>query len=298
MADLQLHATKEGTAHQQRLSLRHRAWRTSIRHPTAVISTLLLAFLVLSALFAPYLTRHEPNRLSVRNAYLPPGSQGHLLGTDDLGRDVLSRLVYGGRVSLAIAGTSALGAGIIGMLVGLGAGYLRRIDTPLMLLMDGLMAFPTIVLALVVVAIAGRSQANVVLALILVFGPGIARVIRSSVLVLREFAYVEAAQSLGMSASRVMLRHLLPNTLAPWLVQVTLVLAYALLTEAGLSFLGLGGNTQHPSWGGMISEARLNLTRAPWLTLYPGIAIAVTVLAVNILADALRDRLDPRMRGS
>ena len=273
-----------------------RAWRSARRNPLATLSAIVLVAIVLATLFAPALTDHDPNRMNVRGAYLPPGSPGHLLGTDDLGRDLWSRLIYGGRVSLTIAVASAAGAGLIGMVVGLLAGYIRRLDTILMLFMDGLMAFPSIVLALVVVAVAGRSQANVVLALVIVFGPRIARVVRSSVLVLRELAYVEAAQSLGASKARVMRQHLLPNALAPWLVQVTLILAFALLTEAGLSVLGLGGNTQHPSWGGMISEARLILARAPWLTLYPGIAIAVTVLAVNILADELRDRLDPRLR--
>jgi peptide/nickel transport system permease protein len=273
-----------------------RLWRSVAKNPLATLSTFLLVAIVLAALFAPYLTEHDPTRLRVRNAFLPPGTPGHLLGTDDLGRDVFSRLLYGARTSLAISLAAAVGAGVIGMLIGLVAGYVRRLDTPLMLVMDGLMAFPSIVLALVVVAVAGRSQANVAIALVIVFGPPIARVVRSSVLVLREMQYVEAAQSLGVSTLRVMARHLLPNALAPWLVQVTLILAFALLTEAGLSFLGLGGNTQHPSWGGMISEARLNLARAPWLTLYPGIAIAVTVLAVNIMADELRDRLDPRLR--
>jgi peptide/nickel transport system permease protein len=281
---------------RRRRTFAARAWRGARRNPLATLSAVVLLLVVLATLFAPGLTDHDPNRMNVRRAYLPPGSPGHPLGTDDLGRDLWSRLVYGGRVSLTIAVASAVGAGLIGMAVGLIAGYLRRLDTLLMLFMDGLMAFPSIVLALVVVAVAGRSQANVVLALVIVFGPRIARVVRSSVLVLRELAYVEAAQGLGASKVRVMLRHLFPNALAPWLVQVTLILAFALLTEAGLSFLGLGGNTQHPSWGGMISEARLILARAPWLTLYPGIAIAVTVLAVNILADELRDRLDPRLR--
>jgi len=279
-----------------RRSLATRVWRSVRRNPLATLSAVVLLAIVVATLFAPWLTDHDPNRMNVRRAYLPPGSPGHPLGTDDLGRDLWSRLVFGGRVSLSIAVASAVGAGLIGMIVGLIAGYIRRLDTFLMLFMDGLMAFPSIVLALVVVAVAGRSQANVVLALVIVFGPRIARVVRSSVLVLRELAYVEAAQSLGAGKVRVMLRHLFPNALAPWLVQVTLILAFALLTEAGLSFLGLGGNTQHPSWGGMISEARLILARAPWLTLYPGIAIAVTVLAVNILADELRDRLDPRLR--
>ncbi len=279
-----------------RRSRASRVWRSVRRNPLATLSAIVLLAVVVATIFAPWLTDHDPNRMSVRNAYLPPGSPGHPLGTDDLGRDLWSRLVFGGRVSLSIAVAAAVGAGIIGMVVGLVAGYIRRLDTFLMLFMDGLMAFPSIVLALVVVAVAGRSQANVVLALVIVFGPRIARVVRSSVLVLRELAYVEAAQSLGANKVRVMLRHLFPNALAPWLVQVTLILAFALLTEAGLSFLGLGGNTQHPSWGGMISEARLILARAPWLTLYPGIAIAVTVLAVNILADELRDRLDPRLR--
>jgi peptide/nickel transport system permease protein len=246
-----------------RTSRLRRAWRSLSRNPLATLSTIVLVAIVLAAIFAPYLTDHDPNRLRVRNAYMPPGTPGHPLGTDDLGRDVWSRLLFGTRTSLSISVAAALGAGVVGMLVGLVAGYIRSLDTPLMLLMDGLMAFPSIVLALVVVAVAGRSQTNVAIALIIVFGPPIARVVRSSVLVLREMQYVEAAQSLGVSSNRIMLRHLLPNALAPWLVQVTLILAFALLTEAGLSFLGLGGGTQHPSWGGMISEARLNLARAP-----------------------------------
>ncbi len=280
-----------------RRNLRQRLWHSATRNVLASLSLVALVLIVLSTFLAPLLTDFDPNRLNVRSAFLSPGEEGHLLGTDDLGRDLWSRLVYGGRVSLSIAGASALGAGIFGMIVGLSAGYLRRLDTVIMLFMDGLMAFPSILLALVVVAVLGRSQLNVVMALVIVFGPRISRIVRSSVLVLRELAYVEAAQGMGVPTWRIMLRHLLPNALAPWLVQVTLILAFALLTEAGLSFLGLGGNTQHPSWGGIISEARIELARAPWLTLYPGIAIALTVLAVNILADELRDRLDPRLRG-
>jgi peptide/nickel transport system permease protein len=274
-----------------------RIWRGARRNPLAAVSLIVLLLIVLAAVFAPFLTEHDPNRLNVRRAFLPPGSPGHPLGTDDLGRDLLSRLMFGARVSLAIAGSSAIGAGILGLIVGIVAGYIRRLDTPLMLLMDGLMAFPSIVLALVVVAVVGRSELNVGIALIVVFTPRIARVVRSSVLVVRELAFVEAAESLGVPAWRIMANHLLPNSLAPWLVQVTLILAFALLTEASLSFLGLSGSTQHPSWGGMISEARLVLARGPWITLYPGLAIAATVLAVNLLADELRDRLDPRLRG-
>lgn len=293
--------TSETMAVHGRQPMRRRRWgrmvRGAARNPTVTLSGLVLLSIVLSALLAPFLTDFEPNRLNVRSAFVAPGEAVHLLGTDGLGRDLFSRLLYGGRMSLAIAGASALGAGVIGMLVGLTAGYVRRLDNLLMLIMDGLMAFPSIMLALVVVAVFGRSQANIVVALVIVFGPRIARVVRSSVLVMRELAFVEAAQSLGVPAWRIMLRHLLPNAVAPWLVQVTLMMALALLTEAGLSFLGVGGNTQSPSWGGIIAEGRTDLARAPWQTLYPGIAIAATVLTINILADALRDRLDPRLRG-
>lgn len=286
------------SAAEGRRTPRQRIIRNLTRNVLATLSTVSLVIVVVATISAPLLTDYDPNKIDVRNGFLPPRSEGHLLGTDDLGRDVFSRLVYGGRVSLSIAGASALGAGIFGMLIGLLAGYIRRLDMLLMLLMDGLMAFPSIVLALVVIAVAGRSQLNVVLALVIVFAPRIARVVRSAVLVLRENVYVEAAKALGVSDWRIMIKHLLPNALAPWLVQVTLILAYALLTEAGLSFLGLGGNTENPSWGGIISDARIQLTRAPWLTLYPGLAIAVCVLAVNIMADDLRDRLDPRLRGN
>ncbi|MEX2541242.1 MAG: ABC transporter permease [Trueperaceae bacterium] len=274
-----------------------RLWRAMYRNPLIVACVLVLAAIMLAAVFAPLLTEYEPNEINVRDAYAVPGGE-HLLGTDDLGRDLYSRILYGGRVSLMIAFGSALGAGIMGMIVGLLAGYFRRLDSPLMLLMDGMMAFPSLVLALVVVALLGPNQFNILLALILVFGPPIARVVRSSVLVLRELAFIEAAHATAIPARRIIIRHLMPNAIAPWLVQVTLILAYALLTEAGLSFLGVGGSTSNPSWGGIISEGRLVLSRAPWLTLYPGLTIAITVLAVNLVADALRDRLDPRLRGS
>ncbi|HLN13217.1 MAG TPA: ABC transporter permease, partial [bacterium] len=220
-----------------------------------------------------------------------------LLGTDDLGRDLYARMLYGGRVSLSIAMSTGIGAGLAGTAIGLTAGYFRRIDIPLMLLMDGLMAFPAILLALAIVAALGPGYLNVSLALALVYTPRIARVARGSVLVVREMDYVETARAIGARSGRILWRYLLPNILAPVLVQTTLLLAFALLAEASLSFLGVGGPGESISWGGIIAEGRLDLDVAPWLMLYPGIAIAVTVLAVNILGDALRDTLDPRLRG-
>ena len=274
-----------------------RVWRGLTSQPITAVSVLCLVVFVLAAVFAPFLTDFDPNQLNVRNAYTAPNSE-HLLGTDDLGRDLYARIIYGGRVSLMIAFASALGSGIVGLLVGLLAGYVRRFDTPLMLFMDGLMAFPGIMLALAVVAVLGPNQLNVFIALVMVYTPRIARVVRSSVLVLREMDYVLAARALGVPTWRIMLRHLLPNALAPWMVQVTLVLAFALLTEAGLSFLGLAGSSDRPSWGGIISEGRLVLSKAPWLALFPGLAIAITVLSINLVGDTLRDTLDSRLKGT
>ena len=260
------------------------------------LSLILFTLIVAMSALAPIIATEDPLELKVFEAFEPPGGK-YILGTDDLGRDVFSRLLYGGRISLNIALTSAIGAGFFGLLIGMVSGYFKKIDLVIMAIMDGLNSFPGIILALATVAALGTSHINVIISLVLVFTPNVSRVVRSTMLVLREMDYVVAAKALGISDFQIIYRHLVPNAMAPWLVQVTMILAFALLAEAGLSFLGVGGSTELPSWGGIIAEGRLVIGKAPWLVLLPGLLITLTVLSINILGDALRDIIDPQLQG-
>ena len=282
------------------------------------LSLILFTLIVGMSALAPIIATEDPLELKVFEAFEPPGGK-YILGTDDLGRDVFSRLLYGGRISLNIALTSAIGAGFFGLLIGMVSGYFKKIDLVIMAIMDGLNSFPGIILALATVAALGTSHINVIISLVLVFTPNVSRVVRSTMLVLREMDYVivldppeaplfrskpkrkkmviMAAKALGISDFQIIYRHLVPNAMAPWLVQVTMILAFALLAEAGLSFLGVGGSTELPSWGGIIAEGRLVIGKAPWLVLLPGVLITLTVLSINILGDALRDIIDPQLQG-
>ena len=260
------------------------------------LSLILFTLIVAMSALAPIIATEDPLELKVFEAFEPPGGK-YILGTDDLGRDVFSRLLYGGRISLNIALTSAIGAGFFGLLIGMVSGYFKKIDLVIMAIMDGLNSFPGIILALATVAALGTSHINVIISLVLVFTPNVSRVVRSTMLVLREMDYVVAAKALGISDFQIIYRHLIPNAMAPWLVQVTMILAFALLAEAGLSFLGVGGSTELPSWGGIIAEGRLVIGKAPWLVLLPGLLITLTVLSINILGDALRDIIDPQLQG-
>jgi peptide/nickel transport system permease protein len=260
------------------------------------LSLILFTLIVVMSALAPIIATEDPLELKVFEAFEPPGGK-YILGTDDLGRDVFSRLLYGGRISLNIALTSAIAAGFFGLLIGMVSGYFKKIDLVLMAIMDGLNSFPGIILALATVAALGTSHINVIISLVLVFTPNVSRVVRSTMLVLREMDYVVAAKALGISDFQIIYRHLVPNAMAPWLVQVTMILAFALLAESGLSFLGVGGSTDLPSWGGIIAEGRLVIGKAPWLVLLPGVLITLTVLSINILGDALRDIIDPQLQG-
>ena len=260
------------------------------------LSLILFTLIVGMSALAPIIATEDPLELKVFEAFEPPGGK-YILGTDDLGRDVFSRLLYGGRISLNIALTSAIGAGFFGLLIGMVSGYFKKIDLVIMAIMDGLNSFPGIILALATVAALGTSHINVIISLVLVFTPNVSRIVRSTMLVLREMDYVVAAKALGISDFQIIYRHLVPNAMAPWLVQVTMILAFALLAEAGLSFLGVGGSTELPSWGGIIAEGRLVIGKAPWLVLLPGVLITLTVLSINILGDALRDIIDPQLQG-
>jgi peptide/nickel transport system permease protein len=226
---------------------------------------------------------------------LRPASEAYWLGTDHLGRDVWSRLVYGARVSvivgLAVAGLSV----IIGLVIGLISGYVRWLDAVVMRIMDGLMAIPGILLAIALVSVSGASLTTVIIAIMVPEIPRVVRLVRSVVLTVREEPYVEAAVSIGTRLPLILTRHILPNCIPPLIVQATYVCASAMLTEAILSFLGAGTPPTIPSWGNMVAEGRLLFQIAPWNLLWPGVALAVTILSVNILGDGLRDRLDPKL---
>src|SRR5262245_9972283 len=238
----------------------------------------------------------NPGHMDVAGRLAAP-SRVHWLGTDDVGRDVWARIVYGARLSLAVGVAVVALSFVLGMACGLVAGYYRRLDNLVMRVMDGLMAFPAIVLAIALMAALGPSVVNVIAAIAVVYSPRVARVVRGSVLVIRETSYVEAARALGASDVVLIGRHILPNCLSPVIVQGSFVFAAAVLTEAALSFLGVGVPPYVPSWGVILAEGRLYIQQAPWLVLYPGAAIMLTIFGLNLFGDGLRDLLDPKIRG-
>jgi peptide/nickel transport system permease protein len=256
------------------------------------IIVLLVGCAALAGVIAPY----DPLKQNLDLAFAPP-TVAHLLGTDDLGRDLLSRTIYGARISL-LAGIVAVGIALVaGVTIGLVAGYWGgTLDQVLMRLMDALLAFPGLILALAITAALGSNLLNALIAIGIVGIPSYARLTRGQVLAVREFAYVEAARAMGTSHSRVLVRHVLPNVSAPLIVQTSLGVAFAILAEASLSFLGLGAQPPTPSWGAMVSLGRDYLDQAPWIVFAPGGAIFLAVLGFNFLGDALRDTLDPRIR--
>jgi peptide/nickel transport system permease protein len=264
------------------------------RRATLVGLGLMLGVLIVGVL-APVLAG-DPLRIDVARRLTAPG-QAHWFGTDDVGRDVWSRVVYGARLSLLVGAAVVMLSFVMGLACGLTAGYYRRLDNVVMRVMDGLMAFPAIILAIALMASLGPSVLNVIVAIGIVYAPRVARIVRGSVLVIRETSYVEAARALGASDVVVIARHVLPNCLSPVIVQASFVFAAAVLTEAALSFLGVGVPPYIPSWGNILAEGRLYLQQAPWLVLYPGAAIMLTIFGLNLLGDGLRDLLDPRLRG-
>ena len=268
------------------------------RYVLGTAGLVIMLTFVLTALFADLISRYDPLTVDSAHALAHPGLQ-HWMGTDSFGRDVWARIVHGARISLAVGiGSTALGSSI-GVIVGLTSGYLSGwVDLVFQRITDVLQALPLLVLALVMTAALGPSLPNVILAIAIPLIPIVARVIRANTLALREQPFVEAAKSIGMSETRVALRHVLPNTLAPLIVLATAQLGSTILTEASLSFLGLGIPEPYPSWGRMLSESAAEYVRtAPWLVIFPGIAISLAVFGTNLFGDALRDILDPRQRG-
>ena len=279
---------------------RHR-WRKFVRHPLGVIGGIILLVVFGSALLADYLAPHEPNKQRLVARFKPPvwapgGSATYLLGTDNVGRDIFSRIIHGSRISLVV-GITAVGISLlIGVTLGLLSGFLGgRVDATIMALVDIMLAFPQLILAFAMVAVLGPGIGNIILVLGLTGWERYARVVRAEVLALREREFVQAARAIGVATPTIIFRHIMPNTFSSVIVMATLQTAQTILAEAALSFLGLGTGLSYPSWGQMIALGRDYINVAWWLSTFPGIAILLTVLAINLLGDRVRDILDPRM---
>ncbi len=269
----------------------HRFGRTR----SAQVGLITIVFLLILSAGAPLFTSVDPTDMDSLRILQPPGGI-HPLGTDDMGRDLLSRVLYGSRVSVVVAVSVSALTTLTGMTLGTLAGFYRRLDMPIMRVMDLLMSFPAILLAIAIVAIRGSDLTNIIIALIVPYTPVSARVVRGEILALRELEFIQAARSIGCSDLRIIIRHLLPNTMAPVLVQQTAILAMAVLAESGLNFLGVGVPPDVPTLGGILADSRVHLRNAPWMALYPGVFISLLVLGFNLLGDGLRDVLDPHMR--
>jgi peptide/nickel transport system permease protein len=267
-----------------------RLWQ---RHPNIVIGSAMVGFALFVAIAAPWLANTDPQAIAPFNRMEAPGTE-FWFGGDLVGRDVYSRTVFGARVSLAVGLGVAIGGISLGLIVGLLSGFVRWVDQILMRIMDGLMAIPSILLAVALISLTGTSLKNVIIAISIAEIPRVARLVRSVVLSLKERPYVEAAITAGTPFVLILWRHVLPNTLAPLLIQGTYIFASAVLTEAILSFIGAGTPPSIPSWGNIIAEGRTVFSIAPHIVLFPGLALSFTVLGVNLLGDGLRDVFDPR----
>jgi len=272
----------------------HRLRTAFRRHPTAIAGGIVLALMALMALAAPWLAGADPEAVSPIRRLKPPSAEDWF-GTDRLGRDVYSRVIYGARVSLVVGLAVALLSTLIGLAIGLVTGYIRWLDAVMMRIMDGLMSIPPVLLAIALMALTKASVGNVIAAITLAEVPRVVRLVRGIVLSLREQPYVEAAVAAGTSLPRILVRHILPNTVAPLLVQATYICASAMITEAILSFIGAGTPPNIASWGNIMADGRSLFQVAGYLILFPAIFLSLTVLAVNLLGDGMRDALDPRL---
>ena len=270
--------------------------RSFLRRRSAVIGAVLVAANIVVAVGATVIAGVDPQVLDVK-ARLSRPTTAHWFGTDHVGRDAWSRVIHGARLSMVVGASVVALSFVGGLAFGVLGGYYRALDNVLMRMMDGVMAFPGIILAIALMASLGPSVVNVILALGVVYVPRVARIVRGSVLVIRETPYVEAARALGIGDGRIIARHVLPNCMSPVIVQGTFIFAAAVLGEAALSFLGVGVPPQIPSWGNVLAEGRSYLQQAPWLTLFPGAAIMASILGLNLFGDGLRDLLDPKLRG-
>lgn len=270
------------------------ARRALMKNPNMALGFFILAIISFFTVFAGQLDRYGPTDLAPLERLEAP-SASHWFGTDTTGRDIYSRTIHGGRISLFVGSSVALLTVAAGMLIGLVSGYDRRADMVIQRFMDALMSFPTLLLALALIAMLGSSVTNVIIVITVVDTPRMVRIVRSQVLSLREFQFVEAARAIGAPTWRVLLQHIAPNTFAPVIVQATFVFASAVLVEAGLSFLGLGIPPDQPSWGNILALGRTFLQTAVWVAFFPGLILTITVLAINLVGDGLRDALDPKL---
>lgn len=272
--------------------------RRLLKSKIGLAGLIMIIILLLVAIFAPYIAPYEPNKQNILLRYQAPSAK-HWLGTDEMGRDILSRVIYGSRISLQVGLISISLALLIGVTLGLMAGYYGGlIDMLVMRLMDIMLAFPAILLAVAIVAILGPQLQNAMIAIAIINIPRFARIIRSSTLSIKESEFIKAARVLGAKDFRIITKHLFPNALAPLIVQTTLSIATAILEAAALSFLGLGAQPPTPEWGAMLTDARSALQKAPWVATFPGLAIIFGVLGFNLLGDGLRDALDPKMKNA
>ncbi len=271
------------------------AIRRLLHHRLFLTGLVLFVIILAAAIFAPVIAPGDPNKLNMSATFAPP-SWAHPFGTDNFGRSLWSRVIWGARLSMLIGVTVVAINAIAGTFIGAAAGYFRRIDNVAMRINDALMAFPPVLLAIAVTAVLGPSLGDVIIALGIVYTPRTARIVRSSVIVLREMEYVQASVAAGAGHMRILRRHILPNAMAPLIVQLSFLFAYAVLTEATLSFLGVGAVPPTPTWGNIMAEGRQYMTDAPWIIAIPGAALMITVLGLNMLGDGLRDVLDPRLR--
>jgi peptide/nickel transport system permease protein len=268
-----------------------------VKHRGALIGIILISITLLIAAFASFIAPYDPLEMNVGGNLEPPNWE-HLFGTDHFGRDLFSRVIHGSRTTLLVGGVVVLISSVVGTGIGLLAGYFRTLDNPLMRIMDALMAFPSILLGVAIMAFLGSSLLNIIIALSVVYTPRTTRVVRSRVLKLRTMPFIDAARALGSSNTRIIFIHVLINSMAPLIVQSTFIFAYAILAEAALSFLGVGAPPEVQSWGTILNDGRPFLYQAPWYTIFPGIAIMFVVMGLNMLGDGLRDLLDPRLRGT
>lgn len=259
-----------------------------------LVGAIILAVVVIAALLAPWIAPYAPNKLSIVNKLKSP-SLAHVFGTDEFGRDILSRAIFAGRISLLVSLGVVSISTVTGVILGVAAGFFHRLDAPISRLLDAMMSFPDILLAIALVAALGPSVSTVILALGITYAPRLARIVRGSTLVLKELPYIEAAIAMGLPTWQILLRHVLLNLASPILVQATFVFASAMLAEASLSFLGVGVSTDMPTWGTMLASGREYMDNAPWLMVFPGLAIVFSVLSLQLLGDGLRDLVDPRL---
>jgi len=294
MSDSTISSVNSPAVVHQALSAGALRWRWIRKHPTLLLGLLLLLLVAAISLAAPWIATHDPLAINPLQRLKPPSAE-HYFGTDALGRDIYSRAVWGGRVSLVVAICVAVLASVLGVVLGLLAGFVRWADAVIMRIMDGMMAIPDILLAIALMAVIRASLTTVIIAITVPQIPRVVRLVRSLALTLREQLFVEAAHAIGTRLPVILWRHVLPNTITPLIVQATFIAATAVLTEAVLSFLGVGVPAQVPSWGNMMAEGRNFVAVAFHTILYPGILLAVTVLAINLMGDGLRDALDPRL---